>query len=143
MSEERVADVQARIAAIPRMDAVRPVTGLARWKSVWSVRHTVVLAVAVPAVVALYLGVVGPTSLWATVALALAGVLGGAVVASYVPAAGQPLRSVFSGSCAVVPALAVPAVTVLLSQGTATGLAFTLAILTLSVIRRATSPDAC
>lgn len=136
-------DLRARVAAIPRVDAVRPVSGLARWKATWSRRHTVTLIVAAPVLTALYMGVVSPTSAAVIAALVVAGVLAGGVVASYVPAAGQSLRSVFSGSCAVVPALAVPAVTVLLSQGTATGLAFTVAILTLSVIRRATSPDAC
>ncbi len=136
-------DLRARVAAIPRVDAVKPVNGLARWKATWSLRHTVTLLVAAPAMAALYVMAVGSVSAGVLVAVIAAGVLAGAVVASYVPAAGQSLRSVFSGSCALVPALAVPAVTVLLSQGTTTSLVFTLAILTLSVVRRATSPDAC
>lgn len=136
-------DLRTRVAAIPRLDAVKPVSGLARWKATWSLRHTVTLLVAAPVMTALYVLAAGPLSVGVVVALGVAGVLAGAVVASYVPAAGQSVRSVFSGSCAVVPALAVSAVTVLVSQGTTTGLAFTLAILTLSTIRRATSPDAC
>lgn len=142
-TDPRGTDLRARVAAIPRLDAVKPVSGLARWKATWSLRHTVTLLVAAPVMAAVYVMAVGSVSTWTMVALVVAGILAGAVVASYVPASGQSVRAVFSGSCAVVPALAVPAVTVLLSQGTSTGVPFTLAILTLSVIRRATSPDTC
>lgn len=80
-----------QVAALPRLDAVAPqpqVSGLGYWARVASGRHAAAAVVAVPLLFWAYAGAVGrplPGGSGTLVTLALAAVLGGLTLATYVP----------------------------------------------------------
>lgn len=112
------------IAGIPRLDAVRPITGLRYLRATWSKRHLIVTIALLPVLGLLYWGSAGGSAAGPgmLVVVAAAALIGALVLASYVPprgTRGQLLAG--GGACAAMPPLAVLGAAWLLGQGAATG----------------------
>jgi hypothetical protein len=116
--------------------------GIAALRAGWQVRHTIALVVLTPLLYLLYWWAAGATrdilGMLLTAAMALAGAF---LLTSYLP-----MRGVTSAgaSCALMPALFVPAVAVLLSQGGAAGgWIGGVGILALGLYQRVSGTSAC
>lgn len=87
---------------IPRIDAIPApgpaATGLAYWRTAWSVRHTVAAVLAAPVLWFTYANLAGPgVPLGLSVAITLTSLVGAVVLASFVPPRGSDLASSLSG----------------------------------------------
>lgn len=132
--------------AIPKVDAVRPARGPARWKAIWSRRHTAAAVVLTPALAAGYWVAAGAlTASWPVDALVvLAGALGAFVLASYLPARGTR-RAAASGACGLMPLLGVAGAAWAISQTPASAYNVVVATVLLGVVaaQRLVGSDSC
>lgn len=98
-----------------------PASGVACWRSVWSLRHTVALVVGIGALFAILVSARAPQAGVEYGFLAVAAVIGAVTLATYVPPLGvRAGEHLPGGTCAVMPALAVVVAPVLLSGASAT-----------------------
>nr|WP_139280326.1 hypothetical protein [Tessaracoccus bendigoensis] len=123
-----------------------PASGVAYWRSVWSRRHTLALAVGGVALLALLVSAREPQAGIDYLLLGVAAVLGAVTLATYVPPVGVPAREhLTGGACGAIPVLAVVGAPVMLSQADATPLPLValLASYGLAVGKRITDHASC
>ena len=114
----------SEIGRAPVLGAVAvPASGPAFWRAAWSARHTVT-TLAAGAALYLALAAATPAMGWAgTVLLALAALVGGVTVATYVPPRGVPAKEhVTGGSCAIMPLMIIAVAPFMLAQAPASAL---------------------
>jgi hypothetical protein len=138
--------LEARLAAIPRVDALgadRP--ALAAWFAAWTGRHTLVAALAIPVLYWFYAGALGtlvPDNGLVLASLVVAAVLGGLVVATYVPTAGSKASPTTCAASALIPLV----IAYLLFQGAATSPATAVVaavLVALGLVQRVFGAGAC
>lgn len=112
------------MAGTPVLGAVAvPASGPAFWRAAWSTRHTVTALLA-GAVLYLALASAAPGfGAAGTVLLALAALVGGVTIATYVPPRGVPAKEhVTGGSCAIMPLMIIAVAPFMLAEAPASAL---------------------
>lgn len=121
-----------------------PPRGFAAVKAGWTIRHTGIAVVTGPVMFGVYRGAAGSaiTGLGWELALAVAGILAGVLLALYLPLRGLPREGL--SPCFVMPAAMILGAGVLFgSQATPFTATVALALLGFGVVRRITSLNVC
>lgn len=134
-------------------DVAVPASGVAYWRAVWSLRHTVTFVVAAAVLFMLLvsarqnaLAVDGLPAALDVVALTVAALLGAVTLATYIPPAGVAAREhLTGGSCGIIPLAATVLAPVMFAQapGTLLPVVALLACYGLASTKRITDHASC